>query len=160
MISKSVSSPENVVRIKQLYERMLAISIMQKAIVDQENEDSWSMDEMADLMLERQDIIQQIDELGPIDRAIAAQDAGQNDVGKRAEEQLNENEQIFNQAIEHIKHSILSIQTNDHISQTRLEEGMQKISAKLSQTRANTKAQNAYDKGDVYSSAWFIDKKQ
>ncbi len=158
MMSNAFSSTAQLNTLKQHYEQMLYISVQQKELLEKGSEETWELDRLLELMQVRQEIIRQIDEIAPLKEPVQKQPAflsdspaGQSDAGDK---------QVYQQVMEEIRHSIVAIQTNDNSCRDRLEKAMQVVAHKLSQIKNNQKAQMAYDQGDVYAPAWFIDKKQ
>lgn len=134
-------------KIKGLFGDILGISTQQLGILEQEEEQAWSMDVILDLLDNRQHLLERIEELDSILKT------------SLENPQVDFNQELYGILQAQIHTVIKEIQANDLIIQTRMEKGMQMMSSKLSQTRENKKAQLAYDHGGVCTPAWFFDKK-
>lgn len=125
---------------------ILVISTQELEILEQEDEQAWPMDTIHELLDSRQQIIERIDELdsllknGTINSTI--------------------NQELYGVLQENIRSVIQNILANDAKIQSKLKVGMRTMTNKITQTRENKKAQLAYDREDINTSAWFFDKKQ
>ncbi len=139
---------ESLLVIKRLYENILEISVRQKQLLEPDQEISWPMDLIFELQDERQEIMKRIDELDSFFGSGSSSPS------------LATDTKLYREILLQMRSILRAIDANDHSCQDRLEDAMQKMMSKLSQTRENKKAQAAYIQDDVYAPAWFFDKKQ
>ncbi|MDD4802940.1 MAG: hypothetical protein PHF24_08360 [Syntrophomonas sp.] len=151
---------ETLLKIKSLYENMLAISIRQKQILSPGQELSWSMDLMHKLQDERQGIMQQIDAVDTFFGSGSSEPGAPQYVSAEEGTLGGEDINYYKEMMIQLRAIISAIEDNDHNCQDRMEEGVRLIKVKLSQLKQSKEAQIAYDQGDFYDSAWFFDKRK
>lgn len=143
---------EKISKEKKLFEMMTEISLRQVNLLQSTSDDTDIVDEFTGMVEKREELINKI-ELSGRQRLAIEKELGEDILNDDKYDDYQEQKSI-------IFNLIKVIQENDVKSNKLAGELLQHTGNKLGNTRNNRKAIKAYLNEDVYTGAWFFDRKK